>query len=99
MLDRSPTRTSKYPTPGRLKSCPRSSTTELVHLFSVTSNARHLAVLVRAYAAGIRASEICRLQVSDIDFRRKCLCFVQGNGRKDRNVPLSQRLLVQMRDY
>ena len=72
---------------------------ELVRLFSVTTNIRHRALLMTAYAAGLRASEICHLQVSDIDSGRMCLRIDQGKGNKDRYVPLSQRLLTQLRDY
>ncbi|MDE2790502.1 MAG: site-specific integrase [Paracoccaceae bacterium] len=72
---------------------------ELVRLFSVTTNIRDRAVLMTAYAAGLRASEICRLQVSDIDSGRMCLRIDQGKGNKDRYVPLSQRLLAQLRHY
>ncbi|MYK30499.1 MAG: tyrosine-type recombinase/integrase [Boseongicola sp. SB0670_bin_30] len=66
---------------------------ELVRLFTVTRNVKHLAVLMTAYAAGLRASEICHLQVTDIDSGRMCLRVDQGKGNKDRYVPLSQRLL------
>ena len=43
---------------------------ELVRLFTVTTNLKHRAVLMTAYAAGLRASELGRLQVSDIDSDR-----------------------------
>ena len=72
---------------------------ELVRLFTVTRNVKHLAVLMTAYAAGLRVSEICHLQVTDIDSGRMCLRVDQGKGGKDRYVPLSQRLLAQLRDY
>ena len=39
---------------------------ELVRLFTVTTNLKHRAVLMTAYAAGLRASELGRLQVSDM---------------------------------
>ena len=52
-----------------------------------------------AYAAGLRASELGRLQVSDIDSARMCLRVNQGKGSKDRYVPLSPRLLEQLREY
>lgn len=65
---------------------------ELVRLFTVTRNVKRLAVLMTACAAGLRASEICRLHVTDIDSRRMCLRVDQGKGSKDRYVPLSQRL-------
>ena len=72
---------------------------ELVRLFTVTTNPKHRAVLMTAYAAGLRASELGRLQVTDIDSARMCLRIDQGKGNKDRYVPLSPRLLEQLRAY
>lgn len=72
---------------------------ELVRLFSLTVNRKHRAVLMTAYAAGLRSSEITRLQASDIDSSRMLIRVEQGKGRKDRYVPLSLRLLEELRDY
>ena len=72
---------------------------ELVRLFTVTTNIKHLTVLMTAYAAGLRVSEIRHLQVTDIDSVRMCLRIDQGKGNKDRYVPLSRRLLAQLRHY
>ncbi len=72
---------------------------ELVRLFSVTINRKHRALLMTAYAAGLRASELGRLQISDIDSQRMCLRVDQGKGNKDRYVPLSPRLLDELREY
>ena len=72
---------------------------ELVRLFTVTTDLRHRAVLMAAYAAGLRASELGRLQVIDIDSARMCLRVDQGKGNKDRYVPRSPRLLEQLREY
>ena len=72
---------------------------ELVRLFTVTTHLRHRAVLMTAYAAGLRASELGRLQVTDIESARMCLRVEQGKGNKDRYVPLSPRLLEQLREY
>ena len=52
-----------------------------------------------AYAAGLRASEIGRERVSDIDSKRMSLRVDQGKGNKNRYVPLSPRLLEQLREY
>ena len=71
---------------------------ELVRLFTVTTNPKHRSVLMTAYAAGLRASELGRLRVSDIDSKRMCLRVDQGKGNKDRYVPLSPRLLEQLRN-
>ena len=72
---------------------------ELVRLFTVTTNRKHRAVLMTAYAAGLRASELGRLKVADIDSVRMSLRVEQGKGNKDRYVPLSPRLLEQLREY
>ena len=62
---------------------------ELVRLFTVTTNPKHRSVLMTAYAAGLRASEIGRVRLSDIDSKRMLLRVDQGKGNKDRYVPLS----------
>ena len=65
---------------------------ELVRLFTVTTNLKHRALLMTAYAAGLRASELGRLQLTDVDSARMCLRVDRGKGNKDRYVPLSPRL-------
>ena len=72
---------------------------EIVRLFTVATNPKHRAVLMTAYAAGLRASELTRLRVADIDSGRMALRVEQGKGNKDRYVPLSPRLLAQLRVY
>ena len=72
---------------------------EIVRLFTVATIPKHRAVLMTAYAAGLRASELTRLRVADIDSGRMALRVDQGKGSKDRYVPLSPRLLAQPRAY
>ena len=72
---------------------------ELVRLFTVTTDLRHRAVLMTAYAVGLRASELGRLRLTDVDSARMCLRVDQGKGDKDRYVPLSPRLLELLREY
>ncbi len=45
------------------------------------------------YGAGLRLMEACRLRVKDIDFDRKQILVRDGKGKKDRAVPLPQRLV------
>ena len=52
-----------------------------------------------ACAAGLRASELGRLRLTDIDSARMCVRVDQGKGDKDRYVPLSPRLLELLREY
>ncbi len=72
---------------------------EVVRLLTVTTNRKHRALLMTTYAAGLRVSEVTQLKVSDIDSQRMCLRILQGKGQKDRYVPLSQRLLKELRAY
>ena len=72
---------------------------EIVRLLTVTTNRKQRTLLMTTYAAGLRASEVAHLKVSDIDSQRMCLRIEQGKGQKDRYVPLSPQLLAQLRDY
>ena len=56
-------------------------------------------LLQTTYSAGLRVSEVLRLKLTDIDSQRMCLRIEQGKRRKDRYVPLSARLLPDLRTY
>ena len=75
------------------------SLNEMVRFFGVVINIKHRAILMTAYAAGLRISEVVALRVADIDSQRMVLRVRQGKGRKDRNVMLSPRLLAVLREY
>jgi len=51
------------------------------------------------YACGLRISEAIHLRVSDIDSSRMLVHIRQGKGAKHRCVPLSTRLLQELRAY
>jgi integrase/recombinase XerD len=52
-----------------------------------------------AYGAGLRASEVIALKVSDIDSERMTLRVEQGKGRKDRYALLPPVLLERLRAW
>ncbi len=60
---------------------------------------KYKAALSVAYGAGLRASEVGALQVSDIDSSRMLIRVNQGKGDKDRYVMLSPSLLELLRDW
>ena len=70
---------------------------ELQRLFTRTKNPRHRALLMTTYAAGLRVSEVVRLQLTDIESDRMLIRVEQGKGRKDRYTLLSTRLLTELR--
>lgn len=60
---------------------------------------KYRAALGLAYGAGLRASEVCRLKITDIDSDRMLIHVEQGKGKKDRKVMLSPGLLTLLRNY
>jgi site-specific recombinase XerD len=68
-------------------------------LFASTLNPKHRALLMTTYSAGLRVSEVVRLQVSDIESDRMLIRVNQGKGNKDRYTLLSTRLLADLRAY
>jgi integrase/recombinase XerD len=60
---------------------------------------KYKAALSVAYGAGLRASEVVALTVSDIDSKRMLIRVEQGKGRKDRHAMLSPRLLEVLRAW
>jgi integrase/recombinase XerD len=72
---------------------------EVKALFNATKNPRHSAIFMTAYSAGLRVGEIAHLTINDIDSQSGVICVRQGKGKKDRYVPLSPRLLMELRRY
>jgi len=60
---------------------------------------KHRAILATLYATGVRVSELCHLQGTDIDSRRMVIHVRQGKGKRDRMVMLSPDLLPLLRRY
>jgi integrase/recombinase XerD len=88
------------PCPKRLKRLPVVlSPEELTRFFAAVGRLHHRALLITAYAAGLRVSEVAALRVEDIDSRRMVIRVRQGKGRKDRYVMLSPKLLELLRAY
>lgn len=75
------------------------SRAEIKRFFKRVENLKHLAILMTAYSAGLRVSEIASLRISDIDSEQMILKVRAGKGRKGRIVPLSTILLQVLRRY
>jgi integrase/recombinase XerD len=72
---------------------------EVARLIDAASNLSHRAMLMTLYSTGLRRAEMVRLKVSDIDSQRMVMHVHQGKGSKDRDVPLSPKLLETLREY
>jgi integrase/recombinase XerD len=54
-------------------------------------------LLTTMYATGMRVGEAVQLSVNDIDSRRMTILVARGKGNKQRLVPLSPKLLTELR--
>ena len=75
------------------------SRAEVARLIAAAATLRHQTLLKTTYSAGLRVSEVLHLKLTDIDSERMSLRIEQGKRQKDRYVPLSARLLPDLRTY
>jgi site-specific recombinase XerD len=72
---------------------------EVVRLLEAAGPGRDRVLLQTTYACGLRLSEVLHLHVRDIDSARMVLHIRHAKGAKDRLVPLSAKLLAELRSY
>jgi integrase/recombinase XerD len=75
------------------------SGSEVAQLLDAVESIKHRAVIITAYGAGLRVSEVCSLQVDDIDSQRMTIRVRHGKGNQARYVPLPERVLFLLRRY
>ncbi len=75
------------------------SGTEVSQLLDAVESVKHRAVIMTAYGAGLRVSEVCSLQVDDIDSKRMTIRVRHGKGDQARYVLLPERVLFTLRRY
>lgn len=76
------------------------SQSEITRIITTSSETEplDLAILEILYGAGLRVSELCTLEVADINMRTQQIS-VLGKGSKIRTVPLGEPALVALQDY
>jgi integrase/recombinase XerD len=72
---------------------------EVRRLLSSMANMKHRAMLSLIYSCGLRRGELLALQIADVDSARHLLHIHQAKGKKDRVIPLSDKILSLLRDY
>ena len=68
-------------------------------IIDATQNQKHRLIIMTAYSAGLRASEVAALKVEHIDQHRMLIFVENGKGGKDRYTTLSSMLLKELRKY
>ena len=71
----------------------------LLQKINLISNLKHRAILSIGFSVGLRVSEVCNLKISDIDSKRMIIMVKNGKGKKDRIVPLTEKILLLLREY
>jgi integrase/recombinase XerD len=64
-----------------------------------TTNLMHRTILMVLPGTGLRRTELSLLKVADIDSKRMVMHIRRGKGSRDRDVPLSPKLLEPLREY
>ncbi|MCK9424013.1 MAG: site-specific integrase [Bacteroidales bacterium] len=72
---------------------------EVKMLLEVLKNVKHRVMLSTIYSCGLRRGELLNLKPADIDSNRGLLIIRQAKGRKDRVVPISEKIIKMLREY
>tara|TARA_R110002051_G_scaffold8428_2_gene35392 strand:+ start:6845 stop:7759 length:915 start_codon:yes stop_codon:yes gene_type:complete len=72
---------------------------EIKRILAMAPSQKARVMLSLAYGCGMRAGEVVRLKVGDIDGEQKIIRIVQSKGRKDRNVMLPSDILGLLREW
>ena len=72
---------------------------EVKRIIDAAADLFQRAVLMTLYSTGVRCEELIHLTITDIDSKRMMVRIHRGKGGKDRDVPLSPKLLETLREY
>lgn len=72
---------------------------EVKSILDAARNVKHKMMLSLIYSCGLRCGELLRLKPEHIDSKRMIVIIKQSKGKKDRIVPLSEKILHQLREY
>ena len=72
---------------------------EVARMIEAAPSLLHRTILMVLYATGVRRTEASLLKLSDIDSQRMLIHIRQGKGSRDRDVPMTPKLLEALREY
>jgi site-specific recombinase XerD len=71
----------------------------IINLLQVTKNLKHRAIIGLLYSGGLRIGELLNLKLTDLDIERSQIHIMQGKGRKDRVVVMSEVIKPLLLNY
>jgi integrase/recombinase XerD len=72
---------------------------EVSGILKAHRNLKHRTMLSLIYACGLRRSELLNLKPADIESKRGLLVIRQSKGKKDRVIPISDKVIAMLRSY
>ncbi|HUW06821.1 MAG TPA: site-specific tyrosine recombinase/integron integrase [Williamwhitmania sp.] len=72
---------------------------EVKAILEAIKNVKHKTMLSLIYACGLRRSELLNLKPANIDSKRHLLYIANAKGKKDRIVPISDKIIDMLRAY
>lgn len=72
---------------------------EVKDILNALGNIKHRTMLSLIYSCGLRRSELLKLKPTDVDSKRNIIIIKAAKGKKDRIVPLSDKILLMLREY
>lgn len=72
---------------------------EVKAILEAPGNIKHRSMLSLIYACGLRRSELLHLKPVDVDSKRHLLIIRNSKGKKDRVVPISDKIIEMLREY
>lgn len=72
---------------------------EMWRLLTAPDLLKHKILIGLLYGCGLRCLEARSVRLQDLDFDRRILHVVQGKGKKDRYIPLSEHLIRGLKLY
>ncbi len=72
---------------------------EVGSILQASHNQKHRTMLSLIYACGLRRGELLNLKPENIDSKRHLLIIRNAKGRKDRIIPISDKVIGMLREY
>ena len=72
---------------------------EVSAILQALVNQKHRTMLSLIYACGLRRGELLNLKPENIDSKRHLLILLNAKGRKDRIIPISDKVIGMLREY
>jgi len=72
---------------------------EVAKILQALVNQKHRTMLSLIYACGLRRGELLNLKPENVDSKRHLLLILNAKGKKDRVVPISDKVINMLREY